>query len=150
MTDKEGRPAKNGPVNQGRDRMRLLLLAILLGFPVLEIVLLARMAETHGWWVLGWVVLSAMAGMALLKEARFALVARVGSALAAGQFPIAAVVDSARTVLAGLFLIFPGIISDFIALALLLLPRRVPEAVHARAHTGAHGNVVDGQFRRER
>ena len=130
--------------------MRLLLLAILLGFPVMEILLLARLAETHGWWVLGWVVLAAMAGVALLKEARFALVARLGAALAAGHFSIAAFVDSARTVLAGLFLIFPGVISDFIALTLLLLPRRVPEPVHAHAHARGPGHVIDGQFRRER
>jgi UPF0716 protein FxsA len=130
--------------------MRLLLLAILLGFPAMEILLLARLAETHGWWVLGWVVLAAMAGMALLKEARFALVARLGAALAAGQFSIAAFVDSARTVLAGLFLIFPGVISDFIALTLLLLPRRVPEPVHAHAHARGPGHVIDGQYRRER
>ena len=128
--------------------MRLLLLAILLGFPLLELVLLARLAESHGWWVLAWVVLAAMAGFALLKEARFALVARLGAELAAGQFSIAAAIDSARTVLAGLFLIFPGVISDFIALTLLLLPRRVPEPVHA--HARAHGHVIDGQFRRER
>jgi UPF0716 protein FxsA len=128
--------------------MRFLLLAILLGFPLLEILLLARLAETHGWWVLGWVVLAAIAGVALLKEARFALVARVGAALAAGQFSIAAFVDSARTVLAGLLLIFPGVISDFLALTLLLLPRRLPEPVHA--HARAHGDVIDGQFRRER
>lgn len=129
--------------------MRLLLLAILLGFPLLEIALLARLAELHGWWVLAWVVLAAVAGVALLKEARFALVARLGAALAAGQFSIAAFVDSARTVLAGLFLIFPGVISDFLALTLLLLPRRVPEPVHAHAHAHAHRTVIDGQFRRE-
>ena len=129
--------------------MRLLLLAILLGFPLLELVVLARLAEAHGWWVLGWVVFAAMAGIALLKEARFALVARVGAALAAGQFSIAAFVDSGRTVLAGLFLIFPGVISDFLALTLLLLPRRVPEPVHAYARARAHRNVIDGQFRRE-
>lgn len=130
--------------------MRLLLLAILLGFPVLEIALLARLAETHGWWVLAWVVASAMAGMALLKEARFALVARMGAALAAGHFSIGAVVDSARTVVAGLLLIFPGIISDFIALTILLLPRRIHEPVHVHAHARPRGDVIDGQFRRER
>ncbi len=128
--------------------MRFLLLVILLGFPLLEIALLARLAELHGWWVLAWVVLAAVAGVALLKEARFALVARLGAALAAGQFSIAAFVDSARTVLAGLFLIFPGIISDFIALALLLLPRQMPEPVHV--HARPQGHVIDGQFRRER
>ena len=129
--------------------MRFLLLAILLGFPLLELVVLARLAEAHGWWVLGWVVFAAMAGIALLKEARFALVARLGAALAAGQFSIAAFVDSARTVLAGLFLIFPGVISDFLALTLLLLPRRVPEPVHAHARAHAHRTVIDGQYRRE-
>lgn len=132
--------------------MRLLLLAMLLGFPLLELAVLARLAETHGWWVLAWVVVAAVAGVALLKEARFALVARLGAALAAGQFSIAAFVDSARTVVAGLFLIFPGVISDFIALTLLLLPRRLPEPVHVHAHAHARAprNVIDGQFRRER
>jgi len=128
--------------------MRLLLLAILLGFPLLEFTLLARLAESYGWWVLVWLVLSAMAGIALLKEARFALVARLGAALAAGQFSIAAVVDSARTVVAGLLLIFPGVISDIIALTLLLLPRRFPEPVHV--HARSSGDVIDGRFRRER
>jgi UPF0716 protein FxsA len=127
---------------------RLLLLAILLGFPVLEIALLVRLAETHGWWVLAWVILSACAGVALIKEARFALVARLAAAVAEGRFPIAAFVDSARTVVAGLLLIFPGIISDFIALTLLLLPRRaMPEAAPIRV---APSDVIDGQFRRER
>ena len=130
--------------------MRLLLLVILLGFPLLEIVLLARLAETHGWWVLAWVVVAAVAGIALLKEARFALVARLGAALSGGQFSIAAVIDSARTVIAGLLLIFPGVVSDFLALVLLLLPRRIPDPVHAHAHARGHGNVIDGQFRRER
>jgi UPF0716 protein FxsA len=127
--------------------MRFALVVILLGFPLAEIGLLAHLAETHGWWVLGWVVLAACAGFALLKEARFALVARLGAAIAVGRFPIAALVDSARTVVAGLFLIFPGLISDFIALTLLLLPRpALSEPLPARGF----GNVVDGQFRRER
>ncbi len=127
--------------------MRFALVVILLGFPLTEIGLLAHLAETHGWWVLGWVVLAACAGFALLKEARFALVARIGAAIAVGRFPIAALVDSARTVVAGLFLIFPGLISDFIALTLLLLPRpALSEPLPARGF----GNVVDGQFRRER
>jgi UPF0716 protein FxsA len=117
-----------------------------MGFPLLEFAVLVRLAEVHGWWVLGWLVVAAIAGVALLKEARFALVARLGAALAAGQFSIAAFVDSARTVLAGFLLIFPGVISDFIALTLLLLPRALPEAIHARGGP----RVIDGQYRRER
>ena len=129
--------------------MRLLLIGILLGFPLLEAVVMVRLAETMGWWVLAWVVLAACAGMALIKEARFALVARLAAGFAQGRFPIGALTDSARTVLAGLFLIFPGVVSDLIALTLLLLPgpRVVSESAARRA---PHGTLIEGEFRRTR
>lgn len=126
--------------------MRLLLLGMLLGFPVLEAVVLARLAQTGGWWVLAWVVLAAAAGVILLKEARFALLARLGAALTSGHYPIAALIDSARSVLAGLLLILPGVVSDGLALALVLLPRAVPAEVAVRTA----GSVYEGHYRRER
>src|SRR5258706_744911 len=129
--------------------MRLLLMAILLGFPLLEAVVLVRLSEVLGWWILAWIVLAACAGMALIKEARFAMIARLTAGLAQGRFSIAALTDSARTVLAGLFLIFPGVVSDLIALTLLLLPG--PKAI---VETGSiremRGSVIDGEFRRTR
>src|SRR5205807_4130722 len=119
-------------------RMRLVLFAILLGFPLLEAVVLVRLSQVIGWWVVAWLVLAACAGAALIKEARFALVARLAAGLAQGQFSIAALTDSARTVIAGLFLIFPGVISDVIALTLLLLPSsRAPAEVVTRRAGGA-------------
>lgn len=138
--------ACRGDAREESRTMRVLLLMMLLGFPLLEIVVLARLAEAGGWWVLAWVALAAAAGFVLLKEARFALLARLGSALAAGQFPIAALIDSARTVLAGLLLILPGVVSDGIAFALLLLPRAVPAEVGTRQPAGS---VIEGRFRRE-
>jgi UPF0716 protein FxsA len=129
--------------------MRLLLIGILLGFPLLEAVVLVRLSDTLGWWVLGWVVLAACAGVALIKEARFALVARLAAGLAQGRFAIGALTDSARTVVAGLLLIFPGVVSDLIALTLLLLPGpRVVTESAGRRHV--HGNLVEGEFRRTR
>jgi UPF0716 protein FxsA len=128
--------------------MRLILLAILLAFPFLELMLLARLGETHGWWVLAWVVLAACAGVALIKEARFALVARLAAALSQGKFSIAALVDSARTVLAGLLLIFPGVVSDLMALTLLLLPG--PRAVVEPTPVRRNSTIIDGEFRRTR
>ena len=129
--------------------MRLVLFAILLGFPFLEAVVLVRLAETMGWWVLAWVVLAAVAGMALIKEARFALVARLAAGLAQGRFSIVALTDSARVVLAGILLIFPGVVSDLIALTLLLLPgpRVVVESAVRRER---RGTFIEGEFRRTR
>ena len=48
-------------------QVRIVLIAILLGFPLLEAVVLVRLSDTLGWWVLAWVVLAACAGMALIK-----------------------------------------------------------------------------------
>ena len=128
---------------------RVLLIGILLGFPLLEIAVLVHLGQTLGWWILAWVVLAACAGMALIKEARFALLARLAAGFAQGRFAIAALTDSARTVIAGLFLIFPGVVSDLIALTLLLLPG--PKAI---VETGSirdiGGSVIDGEFRRSR
>jgi len=127
--------------------MRLALWVILLGFPLLEAAVLVRLGEAHGWFVLAWVVLAACAGVALIKEARFALVARLAAAFAQGRFSITALVDSARTVLAGLLLIFPGVVSDLLALTLLLLPGPRIAAEPAPLRAG-RGSVIDAEFRR--
>jgi UPF0716 protein FxsA len=126
--------------------MRFLVLAILLGFPVLEGAVLYRIGQGHGLWVVAWLVLAAAMGIALIKEARFSLVARLAAAFAHGQFPLPALIDSGRTVLAGLFLIFPGVISDVIALFLLLLPLRERDM---EVFSTLRGSVMDGEFRRE-
>jgi UPF0716 protein FxsA len=128
--------------------MRFLLIGILLGFPLLEAVVLVRLANTMGWWVLAWMILAACAGMALIKEARFAMLARLAAGLAHGEFPIVALTDSARTVIAGLLLIFPGVVSDLIAITLLLLPRS--EAAQRSARPRVPRPVMDAEFRRSR
>lgn len=128
--------------------MRLVLIGILLGLPLLEAVLLVRLSEAMGWWLLAWVVLSAVAGVALIKEARFAMVARLAAGLAQGRFSIVAVTDSLRTVVAGLFLIFPGVVSDLIAFTLLLLPG--PRVASESAIRPRPGRLIEAEFRRTR
>ena len=62
--------------------------------------------------------------------------------------PVVALTDSARTVLAGILLIFPGVVSDLIALTLLLLPG--PRVVAEPAPRREHGTFIEGEFRRTR
>jgi UPF0716 protein FxsA len=125
--------------------MRLLLLLILLGFPVLEMYLLAKIGHHIGWWLAVWLVMSVMTGMALIKEARFAMVRELATVLNAGGSNIPALLGSGRILIAGFLFIFPGVISDFIALALILIPHgRV-----APARAGRDEHVIDGEFRRE-
>ena len=136
--------------------MRLFILAILLGFPLLEGTLLYTLATGgHGGWILAWLLFAAAAGMALIQQARFALVARLGQALACGQYSIAALIDSFRAVIAGLLLIFPGILSDVLALGLMMMPVREPALARARPtadnrRAAYAGKVIEGEFRRLR
>ena len=139
--------------------MRLLILGILMGFPLLEGAVLYKLGEGHGGWVVAWLLFAAIAGIVLIKQARFSLVTRLASELSRGQFSLSAIIDSFRTVLAGLLLIFPGIVSDVMALLLLLLPIREPayQYAPARAERAAtpvrdadRGGVIEGEFRRER
>jgi UPF0716 protein FxsA len=154
--------------------MRFLILTILLGFPLAEGALLYKLAAGstgHGMWVLAWVVFAACAGVVLIKQARFSLVARLAQALSIGQFSLAALIDSFRAVIAGLLLIFPGLISDALALMLLLIPVREPAFVRAPRGGSRHrddaarasatetprrnggsgtADVIEGEFQRER
>lgn len=135
--------------------MRLLVLGILMGFPLLEGAVLYTLGQGHSGWVIAWLAFSAVAGIVLIKQARFSLVTRLASELSRGQFSLSAIIDSFRTVLAGLLLIFPGVISDVLALILLLLPIREPafQYSHARATPARKadaGGVIEGEFRRER
>jgi UPF0716 protein FxsA len=145
--------------------MRFLIIGLLIGFPLAEGALLYHLAigpGGHGGWVLAWLVFAAMAGVVLIKQARFSLISRLTSALSQGQFSLAAFIDSFRTVLAGLLLIFPGIISDVMAMILLLIPVREPAFMNAHTNTrgNAHStrtsqpdqssnNTLEGEFRRE-
>ena len=129
-----------------------------MGFPLLEGAVLYELAAGptgHGGWVLAWLVFAAIAGVVLIKQARFSLITRLAAALSQGQFSLAAIIDSFRTVLAGLLLIFPGVISDVMALFLLLLPLREPAYQRAPSTTPngtriRSDGVIEGEFRRER
>jgi UPF0716 protein FxsA len=133
--------------------MRYAILLMLLAFPFVEGMLLLHAIQSFGPWVFAWLILATLTGVVLIKQARFALLARFAAELAQGRFSLAALIDSARTVVAGLLLVFPGLISDLFALALLMLPMPQPkDLVHSGPQSRApvrHGNVIDGEFRRD-
>lgn len=123
--------------------MRALILLILLGFPALEIYVLAKLAETVGWWLVPWLLSSAIVGGWLVRRAGAMVPLQLVAALQSGHSLSLSLLISFRTVLAGLLLIFPGVISDFLALILLLLPH--PKATMPPA---ANDDSIDGEWTR--
>lgn len=99
----------------------IVLLSVLL-FPALEIYTMFQLAEVIGWWLLAWLLLMGIAGWLLIQEESMAIFGRLAMTTANGQSPFVALWESGRTLLAGVLLIFPGVVSDAIALILLLWP----------------------------
>src|SRR5438105_15229171 len=132
--------------------MRFLVLLIVLAFPVVDVLATMRFARWTGTPALAWILASTVAGLLLLRHERIGFRARTLAALRGDQPLMRGLLDSGRKVLAALLLILPGIVSDLIALVLLLLPinigsRFAPVGVGAAYHVGARDSL-DGEYRR--
>ena len=120
-----------------------LFLAILLGFPLLELWVAVLVAQKIGWWLLAWLIGAVFIGVTLIREEQFAIFGRLMGAVQQGQNPFRAIFTSGRVMLAGLLFIVPGLITDLLALALLLWPRS------RQLQPAQQTNVIEGEFRRE-
>lgn len=126
--------------------MRLLLiLIILLGFPLAELAVLIRLSGQYGWWVGAYLLFAALLGWSLIRGERLAVFGRMYHITQNGHSPLMALLTSARRFLAGMLLIFPGVISDAIAVLILLIPFPNP----ARRTRAATDDVIEGEWRRE-
>ena len=99
--------------------MRFVMLAIVLLFPLLDLVVTARFARWTGVPMWMWLAGSAIAGLWVLANERVQFRARTLAAFR-GDSLLRGLLDSGRRVLAGVLLIVPGILSDVLALLLLL------------------------------
>jgi UPF0716 protein FxsA len=115
---------------------------ILLGFPLLELWVAVWVAREIGWWLLVWLIADVFVGIALIREERFAVFGRVMSAMQQGGDPARAVLASGRLMLAGVLLILPGLITDAVALLILIWPRR-------RVPPTPASDIIEGECRRE-
>ena len=124
------------------------IVLLLLSFPVLEAIGIFWVASAIGGWVLLWLLLAAVAGIALIRVERIAWGARLLFSVQSGAHPLASLFATGRILLAGSLLVFPGFISDAIALVLLLMPgtwtRRKTDPLRS-----ANDDVLEGEFRRE-
>lgn len=131
-------------------------MAILLAFPVMEIWLLIELGSRYGWWLGGYLLLVGILGWRLIVGEKVLMLGRMAQTLREGGTPARAIFGSAKNLVAGILLILPGVISDAMAVLLLLLPAPKPVFV-SRGTPGArpaddraaNDDVIEGEFRRE-
>lgn len=129
--------------------MRALALIFLL-YPFLEVSTLVWLADAIGGGAtLLWVLASVVLGVFLLRNQNLAALLTLRATLQhRGEVSPYAMLWPLRTLLAGVLLIIPGLISDVIAL-ILLLPLRGPTIrVDTRGTPHAGADVIEGEYTR--
>ena len=138
--------------------MRFFVGLILLAFPIAEIWLLIELADRYGWLLLLYLVGIGWLGLRLIREEKSSFSVRMMQNMAAGGNPIKAIFGSARNIIAGVLLMLPGVITDIIAVSLLLIPIRNTQTLNDQPsndqfrespHQAANDDVIEGEFRRE-
>lgn len=105
--------------------LRFLMTLLVLGFPLLEIMVLIAVGQAIGFWpTFGLLVLAAVAGMLIIRDQGVSMVGRMFETMSRGGLAFATMVDGYVVILAGCLLIIPGFISDALGIALLLPPLR--------------------------
>ena len=103
--------------------LRLLLLLTIV--PLVELVILLRLAEWLRWdGTIALVLLTGVLGAWLARHEGLKALDRIQTDLAAGVTPAAAVVDGVLILVAGLVLVTPGVLTDLCGFALLVPPIR--------------------------
>ena len=130
--------------------MRIISLLTILAFPVAEIWILINLAHQYGWWLILYLVVVAMLGLQLIRDEKLLFSGRMMESLKQEGNPIKAIFGSARNIIAGILLIIPGVITDLIAVVLLLIPvYKDKQATSQYSQQAANDDVIEGEFHRE-
>jgi UPF0716 protein FxsA len=105
--------------------LRVVLGSVFVVLPLIELAVLIKTGQLIGFWAtMGIVVGTGLLGAHVLVRQSWTTVRRMQEAVARGQAPVAPVVDGTFLVIAGALLITPGLISDTVAIMLLIPPVR--------------------------
>ena len=124
--------------------MRVALVLIVLAFPVLELWSLVVLARLAGWWLLVWIAITAVIGTVIVIRERARIGPDMRAMLQGGVSSLPELLFSFRKLVAGILFIIPGVVSDVIAIVLLLLPAPTPKPVQDQSAA----QIIDGKFRR--
>ncbi|RYV03502.1 hypothetical protein SOPP22_04370 [Shewanella sp. OPT22] len=124
--------------------MLLALLIIFIALPVLEISLMIHVGQVLGTWnTVALIILSAVIGASLVRSQGVAKLILVREKMAKGELPGIEIVESMMLAIAGVFLVLPGFITDFIGLLFITPFTRKPIAQYIFSRMKV--NIVSNQ-----
>ena len=150
--------------------MALILLALFIGVPLLEIAVFIQVGGILGVWpTIALTILTALAGSILLRAQGLAALSRARAQMDRGELPAREMFEGVCLILAGALLLVPGFVTDVVGLLLFLPPFRqllrllIARHLAAKAargetrifvdgveidprHGGRRGGVIDGEY----
>ena len=124
--------------------MPLLLLLCFIAVPLAEIALLIKIGENIGLlWTIALVIVTAVIGTALLRMQGLSVLTKAQTAMQESRVPVDSVIDGVCLIVAGAFLLTPGLITDTVGF-LLFMPavrRGLARWILVRIMTKADVNV---------
>ena len=129
---------------------------IVLSLPVAELLLDLALYRRYGDGFLLWLAVAGMSGVWLIVRAKESFRAALRGLSGGDVRTVSASIMSAslwsllsvaRTFFAGILLLVPGVLTDLLALVIVLLPGRViAPASHASMREAANDGVIEGEF----
>jgi UPF0716 protein FxsA len=105
--------------------MPLLILALFIGIPVIEIYLFIQVGGWIGVWpTIGLVILTAIIGTTMLRQQGVAMLARAQVEIQQNRLPMQEIFNGFCLVIGGVMLLTPGFLTDALGFSLLLPPLR--------------------------
>ncbi|UXK09257.1 FxsA family protein [Shewanella putrefaciens] len=137
--------------------MLFILFLLFVLIPVVELSVLIRVGEVLGTWTtIGLVLFTAILGVSLVRSQGISTLMQVQQKLTRGEAPGQEIVEGMMLAMAGVLLVIPGFVTDFIGLLLLtpltrrpiaaLVFKRMQLRVVAGLHGGMKGGFGEGPF----
>lgn len=101
--------------------MRFLILFIFILIPLIEIAIFIAVGDVIGVWAtIGLVIITALIGTSLLRHQGLSALNKAQKAIGAGRLPMSSVIDGVALLLAGAFLLTPGLLTDSLGFLLFI------------------------------
>ena len=123
-------------------------------FPVIEMLVLIEVGSAIGGLnAVALIILGAILGMAVLRHQGFSTMLKARERMAHGEMPAAEMAEGFMIAVGGLFMMFPGFVSDIFGIALLIPPVRkfIMKKMVASGRWQIHqsSTTFEGQYYRE-
>jgi UPF0716 protein FxsA len=138
----------------------LYFLLLLIGLPLIEVYFLIEVGSEIGALpTIALSILTAVIGTWLVRHQGFGLLSRVREMTDRGEVPALEVLDGALLLVAGLFLLLPGFLTDAVGFLLLIQPLRqwvvgryvrvIPVHPHPSDEHRDPPRIIEGDYRRD-